>query len=417
VTRFTFSVLLASAFGQLAFAENWPYWRGPTFDGVSTEKHLPAEWDEDKNIVWKLPMPGVGCSTPVIWGDRMFFTCEDGGNVALLCVGTNGKQLWKRTVGSFGKESRNPEVKSATASSTTDGKFVWSFAGGGELSCVTVDGDPVWSVNLQEFGKFRSNFGQHTSPLHYGNRIYVQVLHRNAQYLLAYEDATGKLAWKVNRHGEGDPNSESPDGYASVQIWKKGGDSFLVVHGNDATTGHRLDDGAEIWRVVDENPQERRDWRFISSPAIAEDLIVIPTCKNGVTVAVRPDIKGKVGAKGSGELWRLKVTSDVPSPLIHEGLVYLCRERGQIMCIEGKTGKVLYDERGYNSIHRASPVFADDKVYLTARDGTVSVIQAGPAYKLLARNKLSDEFAASPAIANGRIYLHGFKTLYAIAEK
>jgi outer membrane protein assembly factor BamB len=243
------------------------------------------------------------------------------------------------------------------------------------------------------------------------------VLHRNGQYLLAFDDATGKVIWKINRNGEGDPNSESPDGYASVQIWRKGGDSCLVVHGNDATTGHRLDDGTEIWRVVDENQQERRDWRFISSPAVSEDLIVIPTCKNGVTVAVRSDIKGKVGVGSAGELWRLKVTSDVPSPLIHDGLVYLCRERGQILCIEAKSGKILYDERGYNSIHRASPVYADGKVYLTARDGTFSVIEAGPTFKLLSRNKLPDEFAGSPAISNGRIYLHGFKSLYAIATK
>jgi outer membrane protein assembly factor BamB len=98
-------------------------------------------------------------------------------------------------------------------------------------------------------------------------------------------------------------------------------------------------------------------------------------------------------------------------------LVYLCRAEGQLMCIEGKTGKVLYDERGYNSRHRASPVYADGKIYLTARDGTFSVIQAGPSYKLLSKNKLSDDFAGSPAISNGRIYLHGFKALYAVSTK
>ncbi len=414
VTRFAALILVLGASSQLALADNWPNWRGPTFDGVSNEKNIPTEWGEGKNILWKLPMPGMGCSTPVIWGDRIFLTSEDHGDVVLMCVSTSGKVAWSRKIGTGGKKYRGDEGNGATASSTTDGKHVWSFAGSGELCCHTVDGESVWSVNLQQYGRFHTNFGMHSSPLHFGNKIYMQILHRNGQFLIAFDDQSGKVIWKINREGEGDPNTESPDGYASVQICRKGNDSFLVVHGNDATTGHRLEDGSEIWRVVDENTQERRDWRFISSPAVSEDLIVIPTCKNGVTVAVRTDIKGKVSTGGKGELWRLPVTSDVPSPLIHDGLVYLCRAEGQVMCIEGKTGKVLYDERGYNSRHRASPVFADGKIYLTARNGTFSVIAAGPTYKLLSRHKLPDEFAASPAISNVRIYLHGFTTLYAI---
>jgi len=417
VTRFIFPILLSVSCLSFVHADNWPNWRGPKFDGVSAEKDIPTEWGENKNILWKLAMPGMGCSTPVVWENHIFLTSEDDGAVVLMCVSTDGKELWKRKVGSGGRKVRGDEGNSATASSTTDGKHVWSFAGSGELCCHTVFGDSVWSINLQEYGKFRTNFGMHSSPLHYGNRIYMQILHRNGQFLFAFDDLTGKVVWKINRKGEGDPNTESPDGYASVQICRKGDDSFLVVHGNDATTGHRLDDGSEIWRVVDENSQERHDWRFISSPAVTRDLIVIPTCKNGVTVAVRTDIKGRVATHGQGELWRLKVTSDVPSPLIHDGLVYLCRAEGQLMCIEGMTGKILYDERGYNSRHRASPVYADGKIYLTARDGTFSVVEAGPKYKLLAKNKLSDEFAGSPAISNGRIYLHGFKALYAIATR
>jgi outer membrane protein assembly factor BamB len=417
VKRLILAALFSLSVTQLILAENWPYWRGPTLDGVSTEKGLPAEWGEGKNVVWTLPMPGMGCSTPVVWGERMFLTSEDGEDVVLLCVSTDGKLLWKHKIGTGGRKVRGDEGNSATASSTTDGKHVWSFAGSGELCCHTIDGEPVWSVNLQkEYGKFRTNFGMHSSPLHHGNRIYMQVLHRNGQFVFAFDAATGKVVWKIDRAGEGVPGTESPDGYASIQL-KQGSNPYLVVHGNDATTGHRLEDGSEIWRVVDENQQERRDWRFISSPAVSQDLIVIPTCKNGVTVAVRTDIEGKVAAGGKGELWRLKVTTDVPSPLIHDGLVYLCRGEGQIMCIEAKTGKVLYDERGYNSRHRASPVYADGKIYLTARNGTFSVIDAGPTYKLLSRHKLPDDFAASPAISNGRIYLRGFKTLYAIGNK
>jgi outer membrane protein assembly factor BamB len=107
---------------------------------------------------------------------------------------------------------------------------------------------------------------------------------------------------------------------------------------------------------------------------------------------------------------------DVPSPLIQNGQVYLCRENGVLICLDAKTGQELYQKRLHESRYRASPVYADGKVYLTARDGTFHVVKAGPTYELLATNTLPDEFTASPALANGRIYLRGFRALYAIQE-
>ena len=107
-------------------------------------------------------------------------------------------------------------------------------------------------------------------------------------------------------------------------------------------------------------------------------------------------------------------TPDVPSPLIHGGLVYLCRERGQLICLDAKTGKELYQQQLARGNYRASPVYADGKVYCTCRDGTVTVIKAGPKFEPVAGNKLPDEITASPVVANGKIYLRGFKALYAI---
>jgi outer membrane protein assembly factor BamB len=114
-------------------------------------------------------------------------------------------------------------------------------------------------------------------------------------------------------------------------------------------------------------------------------------------------------------MWRLERNSpDVPSPLVVNGLVYLCRETGVLMCLDAKTGKQLYSQRTHTERHRASPVYGDGKVYLTARDGVVTVIKVGPTYNVLATNHLEDHFTASPAISNGRIYLRGFDSLYAI---
>src|SRR5262245_17106346 len=315
-------ILLFVSLGTRANGENWPQWRGPNYDGISPEKNLPSEWGPDKNVLWKLDLPGIGCSTPAVWDDRIFVTCEDAADVVLICVNTKGAELWKRKIGSTIRRARGDEGNGATSSPCTDGKQVWAFAGGGELACFDFEGKQVWSINLQQrYGQFRIQYGMHSSPTLFGDRLYLQTLHRGGQWIFALEKATGKEIWKVNRETDTTKGWESWDGYASTILWKKGNDAYLIAHGNDYTTAHKLTDGSEIWRVGDLNPGRRPDWRFVSCPGVSEDIIVIPTCKNGPTVAIRPDITGRVGSGGNGEIWRLKVTTDVPTPLIHEGLV------------------------------------------------------------------------------------------------
>jgi outer membrane protein assembly factor BamB len=146
-------------------------------------------------------------------------------------------------------------------------------------------------------------------------------------------------------------------------------------------------------------------------------LLVVPTARGATVVAVKPGAAGRITAGSPFEQWRTpKGSPDVPSPLIHGGQVYLCRENGVLIGLDAATGKELYQERVHASRYRASPVAADGKVYLTARDGTFSVLKAGPKYELLATNLLPDEFTASPAVANGRIYLRGFRALYAVQD-
>jgi outer membrane protein assembly factor BamB len=133
-------------------------------------------------------------------------------------------------------------------------------------------------------------------------------------------------------------------------------------------------------------------------------------------VGVSPDASGVFGAGGKGELWRVaRGTPDVPSPLVFEGRVFLCRETGVLTCLDAQTGK--FSERCHPQTYRASPVIADGKLILTAKDGTFSVVKPGETLAILAKNKLSDQFAASPAISNGRLYLRGFANLYAIGAK
>ncbi len=148
-----------------ARAENWPAWRGPKHDAVSTGKNLPIEWNESKNVLWKTPLPGVGAATPAVWGDRIFVTSEQGDDLVLLCIGTDGREQWKAKVGADGKKARGGEGNGATPSPSTDGKLVYAYVGSGDFAAFDFSGKEVWRFDAQDrYGKFAYGFGMHTTP-------------------------------------------------------------------------------------------------------------------------------------------------------------------------------------------------------------------------------------------------------------
>jgi len=417
VTRILLLFSLLAILAVPAFADNWPQWRGPKNDGHSTEKGLPTEWGPDQNILWKVPMAGRGASTPCVWGDKIFITSVEETAVVLLCIGTNGKEKWRQAISPIGggKSGRGDEGNEASASCSTDGKHVWTFAGSGKLVCYTLDGKPVWDLDLQKYGKFGIQFGCHWTPVLYKNKLYLQVMHRNAQLLLALDAATGREVWKVNRPGYS--KGESPDVYASAFIWEGEGGPLLIAHGNDYCTAHKLDTGAEVWRVASLNPNSNGAWRFVSSPLVTPDLIVVPSCKNGPTVGLNPiGAKGSIDPDNKAELWRVNFTPDVVSPLRVGDVVYLMGD-GPLTAVEAKTGKQIYREQLAKQIHRAHMVAADGNIYVVGREGTTDVVQAGKTFKLIASNTLPDKLYSSPAIADGRLYLRGWNYLWAIGSK
>jgi outer membrane protein assembly factor BamB len=402
-----------------AATATWPEWRGPEHDGVSKEVGLPATWAPDKHVAWKLPLPGMGSSTPAVWGDRVFLTCADKDDLMLLCADTAGKELWRRKLGSGRIRARGDEGNGASASPCTDGKHVYAFVGSGDCACFDFAGKEVWRFNAQDrYGKFSIQFGMHSTPVLYGDHLYLALLHSGGHRVIALDKATGAEVWNVERKSDGIVENEHS--YASPVLWQNGSAAYLVVHGNDYCTAHSLADGKELWRLRDLNPKGptyNNYLRFVASPVATPDLIVVPTAKNGPVVGVKPNASGDINKGGDGEQWRrAHDTPDVPCPLVHDGLVYLCRENGVLICMDAKTGKELYNQRLHGARYRASPVYADGKVYLTARDGVVTVVQAGPKFVKLAENRLPDQFAASPAVCGGRIYLRGFEALYAISE-
>lgn len=395
----------------------WPQWRGPKNDGVSPAKDVPVEWGPDKNVVWKFKMPGQGSSTPCIWGDQIFLTDMDDADVVLMCIGIDGKQRWKEkfTTTSTGNSGRGGEGNSASASCSTDGKHVWAFAGSGKLVCFTVAGKLVWDVDIGKYGKFGIQFGIHWTPVLHKDRLFLQVMHRNAQMVVALEAGTGKELWKVQRPGYG--KGESPDTYSSAFMWEGEGGPLLVTHGNDYCTAHHLEDGKEVWRVAGLNPTTNGAWRFVSSPLVTSNLIVVPSCKSGPVVAINPvGAQGTINPDNKAEIWRHKSTPDVVSPLLVDGIVYLL-DNGPLTALDAKTGAQIYRKDLPKQTYRGNMVAADGKIYVIGREGMGSVVQAGKEFKLLATNDLKEKVYASPAIADGRIYIRTWDNLYCFGKK
>jgi outer membrane protein assembly factor BamB len=411
---------LCVSYALPACADNWPQWRGPRNDGISQEKNIPVEWSETKNVAWKLPLPGRGGSTPCVWEDKIFLTSTVDGSADLvaICADTSGKEVWRKTLSKGTSNARADEGDAASPSPSTDGKHVWFFFGTGDLVCLDLKGNEVWNLNAQNrYGKFRTQFGMHTTPVLFEGKIYMQFLHDGGQQVIALEAATGKEVWKVDRPSDG--KAECLHSYASAFMWTNGKESYLITHGNDYAIAHDLKDGHEIWRLGGLNPKDRynRTLRFVSSPVCTPELIVVPSAKNGAVVAVKPNAKGEFADGSEFEQWRMpKGTPDVPCPLVADGYVYLCGESGTLTCLDAKTGKQQYAKTLKQFRYRASPVYADGKVYCTARDGTSFVVKAGPTFELLATNATHDDQTSSPVIADGRIYMRGFKNLYAIGK-
>lgn len=420
----TLLLLLAAT---AANGENWPQWRGQRLDGVSTEKSVPTRWNKKDNVAWRLPLPGPAGATPVVWEDRIYLTSTAGPNkedLALLCVGTDGKLLWQRPIASGSKNVRNDEGNYASPSPCTDGKHVWAFFGTGDLVCFTKDGREVWKLNVQDrYGQFNIQFGLASTPVLDHGRLYLQLIHgegkpetREAR-VVCLDGLTGSQVWQVERPSDG--RAECEHSYASPTLYRDSERAFLLTHGADYIVAHDLADGHELWRCGDLNPKGNYEptLRFVASPVAVPGFIIVPTAKNYGVVCLKPDGRGDVTEQPQFMHWRwTNNTPDVPSPLVVGDLVYLCRENGNLIVVEAKTGQQVYTQPTTRDRHRASPVYADGYVYLTARNGTVTVVNAGREFEVVAKNEIGEPISASPVISGGRVYLRSFEALYAIGH-
>ncbi len=415
--------VLVVAAGNTTFAENWPQWRGPKHNGISNEKHTSTKWSKTEHVAWRLALPGPGGATPVVWGERIFLTSVDqgSGDLVLLCVGTNGKENWRQVMSSGNKNVRGDEGNFASNSPSTDGEHVWAMMANGMMGCYSNDGKEVWKFNLQDrYGKFDIAFGMTSTPILDGDRLYLQLIHGDGKpmtreaVVVCLDKQTGSEIWKRDRPS--DAIGECEHSYASPTMYDDGQRKFLLSHGADFIVAHDLSDGHELWRCGNLNVKTKYDatLRFVATPVTGNGIVIVPTAKGAPVFALTPDGKGDITNNSAAHLWKHAKTPDVPSPLIHDGLVYLCMVDGQVHCLDEKTGEQIYLHRVHNDRYRASPVFADGKIYLTARGGIVTVIKAGKSFEKLAENDLGEAMSASLAIANGTLYLRSFESLWAI---
>ncbi len=403
-------------------AENWPQWRGPFSTGISTETNLATEWSATENVAWRIDLPGQAGATPVVWDDRIFLTTASGKDLELWCISTTGKKLWQQTLGSGDVAVRNDEGNMASPSPCTDGKHVWAMIGTGHLACFDLEGNKVWNFNVGDrYGKIVIAFGFSSTPALDQGRLYLQLIHGDHDQatqearVVCLDAESGKEIWKRVRTS--DARGESEQSYASPTIYRDDKQAFLLTHGADYLVAHSLDDGHELWRCGGLNPpgNYNETLRLVSSPGFSDNLIVVPSAKGGPTYGLRPGGSGEISESPEFVAWRYPdKTPDVPSPLIHDGLVYLCRENGNLMCLDAETGEEYYHKKTVRDRHRASPVLADGKIYLTSRSGTITVVRSGKQFEILAQNKIGEEISSSPAIAGETIYLRTFSSLFAI---
>jgi len=410
--------------GLEVHGENWPQWRGPRLNGISNETGIPTEWSDTKNVAWKVELPGKAGATPVVWDDRIYLTTANGNDLELWCLSTDGKKIWQQTLDSGDKPVRADEGNMASPSPSTDGKHVWALVGTGALACYDSDGNKVWGFRLEDrYGELKISFGMASTPILDNGRLYLQIIHGDRDpvtreaMVVCLDAATGKEIWKQARPS--DAYEECEHSYASPTLYRDDNYACFISHGADYVVGHALDDGRELWRSGGINPpgNYNETLRLVSSPSFGPNLIVVPSAKGGPVLGLKPGGQGDITESTESVAWRYPdKTPDVPSPLIHEGIVYLCRENGNLLCLEADTGEEIYHERTVRDRHRGSPVYADGKVYLTGRSGTVTVVRAGREFEILAQNELGEDISASPVIANGTLYLRTFSSLVAIRD-
>jgi len=396
-------------------AADWPSWRGPTSNGVAQSGDYPLEWSTEKNVIWKVKLPGGAGSTPVITGDHIILTTPKDGENGVLAFNRKGEPLWDATVG---KEvpGKHKKGSGTNPSPVTDGEHVWVYFKSGDVACFTIEGKQVWHHNIQKmYGEDTLWWDLGTSPVLTEKFVVIAVMQTGPSYLVAFEKETGEVAWKQDRD-LGAPE-EAAQAYSTPVVVEHEGKETLVVLGADHCTAHDAATGAELWRVGGLNPTQHKYFRSIAGPVVSEGIVIAPYGRGDTVTAIK--LGGKGDVTSSHIVWeKSEAGTDVPTPAANDGKVYTCRDKGEVTCRNVQTGEEIWSASAGKNRNgfSASPILAGEKLYLTRENGTTTVMAATDG-EVLAENELGDEFTvASPVLVDGQILIRTFKHLYCIGE-
>jgi len=408
------TLILSAILPVLALGANWPNWRGPNGDGSSAETGLPLRWSTTENVTWKLAMPDVTGSTPVIWGDKIFLSTSDQGKVWLWAISrAKGEFKWKSELAAADAKVRKGNMSSP--SPVTDGKTVWTMSGNGHVRAFDFAGKELWHRDFwRDYGKFGLNHGYGSSPLLMADGLVIQVLHGmhtdDPSYVVKLDLKTGKTLWKVERPT--DAQTESPDSYTTPVTIQHQGKTQIVVTGGDYVTGYDPATGKELWRGGGMNPRGNPMNRIVASPVVTGDLVFVPTRVNPMQ-AFKPVASGKPVLA-----WDTPNGPDVPTPVTDGKLLYMINDKGIVYCFDAQTGKEVYGgQRIRPAAYSSSPVLADGRIYMTNEEGTTVVLKTGRVFGVLAENALDDYTLSSPAVSDGQIFLRTKGWLYCIGKR
>jgi outer membrane protein assembly factor BamB len=449
----------------------WPQFRGPNCSGVSETAHPPTAFGPGTNQLWKVAAPG-GMSSPAVWGDRIFLTAFDAGQLEVHCYARkDGRQLWKRAVPA-GKleEFHSTEGSPAASSCATDGRRVVSYFGSFGLVCHDFAGKELWRHPLP-LAETAGGFGTGSSPTLAGGLVVLNRDMLKGCSLLAVDLKTGQRAWEAAR-------PDVRQSYGSSIVWKNGGVDEVVMSGSLKLKAYDLKTGAERWSLdgmpsftcttpvvgdgllffagwapgkgdspvpsfeqtaanFDKNkdgaitPDEVKGTPLESffraqdlngdGKITAEDVDGMKAMMSkgeNLLVAVRPGGKGDLSA--SNVAWKqTRGLPYVPSPLYYQGRVYLVKDGGMVSCYDAKTGAPVYQQERLNALgnYYASPVAADGRVIVASLDGKVTVFAAGgDAPKILHQVEFKERIAATPALVENQLFLRTPTALYAFGQ-
>ena len=408
----------------VSWADNWPNWRGLGGDGTAQGRGYVTRWGANDHVVWKFPLPGLGASTPAVWGERIVLTCGIEGKDAAMCFDRAGQERWRRELGAE-RVGKHKKATGCNSSPVTDGKSVWVYFKSGELACLKLDdGEVVWKTNLQErFGEDTLWWDLGTSPVLTDKAVVVAVMQSGPSYLVAFDRATGELLWKHDRVL--DAPDEAAQSYTTPLVlpgnpaWGEP-EELLVVLGADHVTAHDAADGRELWRVGRLNPDENTFFRSIASPVAIDELIVAPYARGGTITAIRRGGQGDV--TDTHVAWARKdLGADVPTPAAHDGQIVVCTDKGLVVCLEAATGQTLWEEElpKNRNAYSASPVLVDGKVLVTREDGHSMLLAPPPAgvgAELVGTGSVDEMTVATPVCVDGRIFLRTHDSLWCIGK-